>query len=142
MDIVTYLNYYTKLHPTAQWSVGEDYDSLEWYSTDISKPSLEDLEALTPQINIEIFKTDINRKVNDLLTTTAQSHGYSSIESIISYAVSTNAQWKAEADTFVAWRDQVWEHVYVEYMVIDAGGEIPDEDVFMATLPKIIWPGE
>jgi hypothetical protein len=40
----------------------------------------------------------------------------------------------------VAWRDQLWEHVYIEYMAIDAGGNIPNEDEFVLSLPKIVWP--
>jgi hypothetical protein len=116
-----------------------------WAVPDIAQPTEAELEAEIPQyqrqFDVETFKKDIDRKVNDLLLSTAQSRGYSSVNSIISYAVSSNLQWKAEAEAFVAWRDQVWEHVYIEYMAIDAGGSIPDEDVFMASLPKIIWPG-
>jgi len=117
----------------------------EWNVPNVERPSELELEAEIPQyqrqFDVETFKSDIDRKVNDLLLSTAQSRGYSSVNSIISYAVSSNIQWKAEADAFVAWRDKVWEHVYIEYMAIDAGGDIPDEDAFMASLPKIIWPG-
>ena len=117
-----------------------------WAVAGIAQPTEAELEAEIPQyqrqFDVETFKSDIDRKVNDLLLSTAQSRGYSSVNSIISYAVSSNVQWKSEADAFVAWRDQVWEHVYIEYMAIDAGGEIPDENVFMASLPKIVWPGE
>ena len=52
----------------------------------------------------------------------------------------TRKSWKAEAQAFVAWRDQVWEHVYVEYMAINAGGNISNEDEFIASLPQIVWP--
>lgn len=140
MDIVTYLNYYTDLHPGAQWSVGEDYESLEWYSTDIVKPSLEELEAFAPQIKIKTFKNDINLKVLNLLNQTAQSRGYDDAASLLSYSNSLNLTWKAESSAFSLWRDKVWEHVYIEYMAIDAGGSIPDENDFMSTLPTIVWP--
>jgi len=117
-----------------------------WAVPDIAQPSEEELEAEIPQyqrqFDVETFKSDIDRKVNDLLLSTAQSRGYSSVNSIISYAVSSNAQWHSEAEAFVAWRDQVWEHVYIEYMAIDAGGDIPNEDKFMASLPQIVWLGE
>lgn len=115
-----------------------------WAVPDIAQPTEAELEAEIPQyqhqFDVETFKSDINSKVNALLLATAQSRGYSSVNSIISYAVSGNVQWKAEADAFAAWRDQVWEQVYIEYMAIDAGGSIPDEDAFMATLPQIVWP--
>jgi hypothetical protein len=117
-----------------------------WAVPDIAQPTEAELEAEIPQyqrqFDVETFKKDIDSKVNDLLLSTAQSRGYSSVNSIISYVVSSNVQWKAEADAFVAWRDQVWEHVYIEYMAIDAGGLIPNEDVFMTSIPKIVWPGE
>jgi hypothetical protein len=90
--------------------------------------------------DIAIFKENINVKTNHLFDYAANTKGYEGSQSIVGYANSTNIQWKAEADAFVAWRDQVWEHVYIEYMAIDAGGDIPDEDAFMATLPQIVWP--
>jgi hypothetical protein len=115
-----------------------------WAVPDIAQPTEAELEAEIPQYqhqyDVETFKFDIDRKVNDLLLAAAQSRGYSSVNSIISYAVSSNIQWKAEADAFVAWRDQLLEHVYIEYMAIDAGGEIPNEDEFVLSLPKIVWP--
>jgi hypothetical protein len=116
-----------------------------WAVPDIAQPTEAELEAEIPQyqrqFDLETFKSDIDRKVNDLLLATAQSRGYSNVNSIISYVASSNVQWKAEADAFVAWRDQVWEHVFIEYMAIDAGGDIPNEDTFMASLPLIVWPG-
>jgi uncharacterized protein (UPF0297 family) len=115
-----------------------------WAVPNIAQPTEAELEAEIPQyqhqFDVETFKSDIDKKVNDLLLATAQSRGYSSVNSIISYAVSSNVQWKAEADAFVTWRDQIWEQVYIEYMAIDAGGSIPDEDAFIATLPQIVWP--
>lgn len=91
--------------------------------------------------DIEMFKQDIDVKVNQLFNYECNNKGYAGSESIVGYVTSTNAQWQAEAQTFIAWRDQVWEHVYIEYMAIDAGGSIPNEDEFMATLPQIVWPG-
>jgi len=116
-----------------------------WAVPNIAQPTEAELEAEIPQyqrqFDVETYKSDIDRKVGVLLDSTAQSRGYSNSQSIISYAISINVQWKAEADAFVAWRDQVWEHVYIEHMAIDAGGDIPDEDAFMATLPQVVWPG-
>ena len=115
-----------------------------WAVPNITQPTEAELEAEIPQyqrqFDVETFKFDIDRKVNDLLLATAQSRGYSNVNSIISYVASSNVEWKAEADAFVAWRDQLWEHVYIEYMAIDAGGEIPNEDEFVLSLPKIVWP--
>jgi hypothetical protein len=115
-----------------------------WAVPDIAQPTEAELEAEIPQyqrqFDVETFKSDIDRKIGSLLDSTAQSHGYSNSQSIASYVSSSNVQWHSEAEAFVAWRDQVWEHVYIEYMAIDAGGSIANEDTFMASLPKIVWP--
>ena len=68
---------------------------------------------------------------------TAKSKGYDNSYSLVGYVNSSNATWKAEADVFVNWRDSVWEAVFIEYSAIDSGGNIPDEDVFIASLPQI-----
>ena len=116
----------------------------KWDVPDVPEPTVEELEAEIPQyqrqFDVQTFKKDIDAKVSALLNSTAQSRGYSDSQSIVGYVSSTNTQWQAEAQAFAAWRDQVWERVYIEYMAIDAGGSIPNEDEFMASLPQIVWP--
>lgn len=116
----------------------------KWDVPNVPEPTIEELEAEIPQyqrqFDVETFKKDIDRKVLALLNSTAQGRGYSDSQSIVGYVSSSNTQWQAEAQAFVAWRDQVWEHVYIEYMAIDAGGSIPNEDEFMVSLPQIVWP--
>ena len=118
---------------------------VKWDVPNVPEPTVEELEAEIPQyerqFDVQTFKKDIDAKVSALLNSTAQSHGYSDSQSIVGYVSSSNTQWQAEAQTFVSWRDQVWERVYIEYMSIDAGGSIPNEDEFMASLPQIAWPG-
>jgi uncharacterized protein (UPF0297 family) len=115
-----------------------------WDVSNVPEPTAEELEAEIPQyqrqFDVETFKKDIDRKVLALLNSTAQGRGYSDSQSIVGYVTSTNTQWQAEAQAFVAWRDQVWEHVLVEYIAVDSGGSIPNEDTFMASLPQIVWP--
>ena len=115
-----------------------------WDVPNVPEPTILELEAEIPfyqrQFDVETFKTDIDSKTSALLNSTAQSRGYSDSQSIVGYISSSNTQWQAEAQAFVAWRDQVWERVYIEYMAIDAGGSIPNEDEFMASLPQIVWP--
>ena len=117
----------------------------KWDVPNVPEPTVEELEAEIPQyqrqFDVETFKKDIDTKVSALLNSTAQSHGYSDSQSIVGYVSSSNTQWQAEAQAFIAWRDQLWGHVYIEYMAIDAGGSIPNEDEFIASLPSIVWPG-
>lgn len=116
----------------------------KWDVPNVPEPTVEELEAEIPQyqrqFDVQTFKKNIDTKVSALLNSTAQSRGYSDSQSIIGYVSSSNTQWQSEAQAFVAWRDQVLERVYIEYMTIDAGGSIPNEDEFMATLPQIVWP--
>ena len=133
------------------WNImfGQDSETspiriVKWDVPNVPEPTVEELEAEIPQyqrqFDVQTFKKDIDAKVSALLNNTAQSHGYSDSQSIIGYVNSTNTQWQAEAKAFIAWRDQVWERVYIEYMTIDAGGIIPGEDEFIALLPQITWP--
>lgn len=116
----------------------------KWDVAGIEQPTVEELEAEIPQyqrqFDVETFKSSVSSKVGALMNYTAKSKGYDNSYSLVGYVNSSNATWKAEADVFVAWRDSVWEAVFIEYSAIDSGGNIPDEDVFMASLPQIEWP--
>ena len=52
MDITLVL---TKRYPDAEWTLnGDKYSGLTWLSTDVDKPSLEDLEAEWAQVEYEV----------------------------------------------------------------------------------------
>lgn len=60
---------------------------------------------------------------------------------LASYVASTNPQWAAEAQAFVAWRDAVWAYAYTELAKVLSGErEIPVVEDFIAELPAIVWP--
>lgn len=60
---------------------------------------------------------------------------------LASYVASTNPQWAAEAQTFVAWRDQVWAYSYTELEKVLTGQRPqPTIEEFIAELPVIQWP--
>lgn len=59
---------------------------------------------------------------------------------LASYTASTNAQWSAEAQAFVAWRDQVWAYAYQEFARVQAGARQPTIAEIIAELPLISWP--
>lgn len=62
----------------------------------------------------------------------AQEWGYSSIVSAVSYANSTNAQFKADAEALIAWRDNLWQEAYT----IEKGALPATADAFLAMLPS------
>lgn len=52
---------------------------------------------------------------------TAQSKGYENGISLASYDSSTNVTWANEAQTFIAWRDDVWEYAFTELEKVKSG---------------------
>lgn len=76
-----------------------------------------------------------------VLDDTAKEHSYGSAVSCASYASSTNEQWAAEAQAFIAWRDICFEYAY-DYLAQVQGGQIPDPNIeeFLLGLPAIQWP--
>ena len=90
-----------------------------------------------PAAMIEAFRRAVDAHVD----ATAQSKGYNSAAHCASYVASTHAPWAAEAQVFVAWRDQVWLFVFQQLALVEAGTisapASPDE--LIATLPQIEW---
>lgn len=85
---------------------------------------------------VEGFRAAIQGHVD----ATARSRNYDSGNALASYVASTNPQWAAEAQTFVAWRDAVWLHAYAELDKVMAGErEQPSVAEFVDELPKIEW---
>lgn len=71
-------------------------------------------------------------EATSLLNEIANSWGYDSIISAVSYANSTNAQFKADAEALIEWRDEVWAVVYE----IELGKLPKTTEDFVALLPK------
>lgn len=65
------------------------------------------------------------------LDAVAKSWGYDSLAIAASYANSTNAQFKAEAETLIAWRDNYWSEAYT----IESGTLPATAEAFVAALP-------
>lgn len=62
---------------------------------------------------------------------------------LASYIASTIPVWAAQAQAFVAWRDQVWLYAYGELAKVTAGERAqPTIEDFLAELPALIWPEE
>ena len=74
------------------------------------------------------------------LDKTAQSKGYDSIYTCLSYLNSTDVKWKSQAEIFNAWRDQVWSKCH-ELLNKFKNGEIEQPTIteVINALPKINW---
>jgi hypothetical protein len=75
------------------------------------------------------------------IDTTAQSRGYNDGVAMAGYVVSSVPPWKAEAETFVAWRDAVWLYVFELMAQVQAGDAEPpaSTDALIGWLPQIEW---
>jgi hypothetical protein len=74
------------------------------------------------------------------LDAVAQSRQYDNRVSIATYAGSANPQWASEAQAFIAWRDLALGSMFEQLADVQAGGEIPTVEEFVAELPEIVWP--
>ena len=50
------------------------------------------------------------------------------------------AEWAAEAQAFVAWRDAVWQAALGLLADAQASGDVPSVEDALAALPEIDWP--
>jgi hypothetical protein len=97
-----------------------------------------DMKAVEAQADLQEQFRAVNQAHVDIL---AKSRNYDSGNSLASYVASTNAQWAAEAQAFVAWRDAVWLHAYAELdKTLSGEREIPTINQFIGELPVIEWP--
>jgi hypothetical protein len=82
------------------------------------------------------------RAVQAHVDTTAASRGYNDAAALAGYVNSTVPVWRDEAETFVAWRDQVWLFVFETLSQIQSGDMEPPESpaALIGWLPQIEWP--
>lgn len=101
------------------------------------RPALQDPPAPTAEHLLASYTSAIEAHVDGV----AGSRDYSGAVSLASYIASTNAIWAAEAQAFVAWRDDVWQFALAELARVEAGEiqptALPD---LIASLPAITWP--
>jgi hypothetical protein len=84
---------------------------------------------------------DYENAIQHLVDTTATEKMFRDGVTLASYVASTNPQWAAEAQAFVAWRDAVWAYSYAELAKVQAGErEQPSPPDFLTELPAIAWP--
>lgn len=114
--------------PTTLESTDERYKE----TITISDVSLEYIEQVTKLVS---------EYVSEKLDNFARSHQYDDIKSVVSYANSAIAKFKAEADRAIYLRDMCWASVY-EYLDLVTEGSLPVprsiEDID-AILPELTW---
>ena len=85
----------------------------------------------------ELFKS----KLQEAIDNKAMGKGYTNGFACATYVTSTNPQWAAEAQAFVAWRDICFDYGY-DYLSKVQSGEIanPNLEDFLMEIPAMVWP--
>ncbi|MDJ1632237.1 hypothetical protein [Rhizobium rhizogenes] len=88
--------------------------------------------------------SDYVSSIAAMMDAKAKERRYDNALSIATYLGSTNAQWAAEAQAFVAWRDEVWGYCYAELDKVQNGErEQPSVSDFLTELETqfpMTWP--
>lgn len=115
-----------------------------WNVEGIEQPEESEIMAEAQQwerpILISVAFEQTQQYVENLLDEKAKEKQYGSAIACTSYATSTNTQWKAEAEAFIAWRDAVFSYAINLQTQIEQGGEIPTLEQFISGLPRLQWP--
>lgn len=80
-------------------------------------------------------------KLQEAIDFKATEKDYGSGVLCASYVTSTNPKWAAEAQAFVAWRDEAFNYAY-NYLARVQDGSIanPSIEDFLTGMPELIWP--
>ncbi len=91
--------------------------------------------ASTPTI------ADYENAIQNLVDSTARERQFRDGVTLASYTGSTKPKWAAEAQVFVAWRDNVWFYAYGELAKVQAGQrQQPTVEQFLDEIAPIAWP--
>jgi hypothetical protein len=113
----------------------------KWDSSLGPIPTNAQIQSWIPEVTLLKFRSKAEQLIEEYISNTAKSRGYDSTLSITSYISSTIPQWKAEADTFIAWRDEVWGWAIDQFSRIGSGEiPIPTLDEIKQAIPQITWP--
>ncbi|QSZ57212.1 hypothetical protein [Rhizobium sp. ZX09] len=115
-----------------------DAETGERVCRDMTAEEIAELEAIpTPLPTI----TDYENAIQNLVDSTARERQFRDGVTLASYTASTKPKWAAEAQAFVAWRDNVWSYAYGELAKVQAGQrQQPTVEQFLGEIAPIAWP--
>lgn len=110
-----------------------DGELLEMTAEEIAE--LETIPAAPPTI------TDYENAIQNLVDETAREKQFRDGVTLASYIGSTIPRWAAEAQAFVAWRDNVWFYAYGQLAKFQSGErQQPTVEQFLGEIAPIAWP--
>ena len=81
-------------------------------------------------------KQEYSDAVQKIIESTALNRGYLDSVTLCSYINSTNLDWKKDAETFIVWRDLIWNFVFQRINNPNYTSSISD---LIVGLPAIQW---
>ena len=91
------------------------------------------------QAALNAYKTRVTRAIDAHIDAQARALQYNSAAHLAGYTGSTVAEWAAEAQAFVAWRDTCWLAALALLAQAEGGGDVPSVEDVLAALPE--WGG-
>lgn len=96
----------------------------------------------TPPPSPTLTEADYQRAIEAHVDAVARARRYSGAAACASYVNSTEPAWRAEAEAFIAWRDEVYRQAFATLAAVEAGEETPPSiEDFIGGLPPMEWPG-
>lgn len=96
---------------------------------------------LAAELQLAATRSAIVQAVQGHMDAVAGTRGYDSIMSACTYATSSVAQFAAEGQAAVYWRDSVWSYCYGVLGAVQAGTRaVPTIPDLLAELPAMSWP--
>ena len=124
-----------EVHPNYQWIECDDSIKPGYlYQDGQFSPPPEQVLSADDQLNI------YRQAIQEHLDRKSFERGYSGSISLVSYSNSTNETWKAEAESFIAWRDAVYAYALEVLNGVQQGGQPPELNDFMSGMPAMAWP--
>jgi len=107
---------------------------LPYIATAISNGWTEITGSFPPAETKQQAQNRLTPAVTSAINDGAQSWGYDSIESAVSYVTSSNAQYVAEAQAMSQWRDDVWDWAIPKLAAVTPNTTAGE---FLATMPEV-----
>ncbi len=108
----------------------------EFYMT---QGEIDEIQSLAPPEGPTI--SDYEDAIQSLVDSTARERQFRDGVTLASYTASTKPKWAAEAQVFVAWRDNVWFYAYGELAKVQTGQRPqPTVEQFLTEITPIAWP--
>lgn len=129
---------------TRAWSSAAGAYVTEWPDDQVTRIISEDeLSDVLRPYGLTVPKPteiDYQSAIQALVDGVAKAKNYTDGTSLAGYVASTNADWAAEAATFIAWRDQVWTYAYGELAKVQTGQRPqPTVATILSELPASPW---